>query len=68
MRALRAGDLLIRECDKHPCVVTDSKESEKKEWGTLDANRRLYKLFDGSGRAIWISDTEIRARYTLPSP
>jgi len=68
MRALRTGDLLIRERDKRPCVVVESKESNKKEWGTLDANRHLYKLFDGSQKTMWIADTEVRANYSLPTP
>jgi len=39
----KVGDLLIREHDKCPCLVVEVAESTKKEWGTLDANRRQYR-------------------------
>ena len=64
----KVGDLLIRARDKRPCVVLEVRESYKKEWGQLDANRRHYKLFDGdSGGAQWYADTVINAAFYAPS-
>jgi len=66
---LEVGDLIIRERDKRPCVVLEIGESTKKEWGTLHANRRLYRLFEStSGKSSWVVDTEIRANYLIPIP
>ena len=63
----KVGDLLIREHDKCPCVVVEVKESTKKEWGTLDANRRQYRLFDGSsGPDQWYADTVLFAAFSVP--
>ena len=63
----KVGDLLIREHDKCPCVVVEVRESYKKEWGQLDANRRQYKLFDGSSDdAQWYADTVINAAFRVP--
>jgi len=65
----KVGDLLIREHDKRPCLVLEVGESAKKEWGTLHANRRIYKLFEShSGKSSWVVDTEIKANYSLPPP
>jgi hypothetical protein len=67
VQVFQVGDLLIRERDKRPCVVLEVGESTKKEWGTLHANRRLYRLFEAhSGVSSWVVDTEIKANYTLP--
>ncbi len=63
----KTGDLLIRVRDKRPCVVVETTESRKKEWGQLDANRRLYKLFDGD-RSDWLTDTQIRAGFDRTTP
>lgn len=64
---LKVGDLVIRERDKRPCLVVEVRESYKKEWGQLDANRRHYKLFDGdSGGAEWYADTVVRAHFSVP--
>ena len=64
----KVGDLLIREHDKCPCLVVEVAESTKKEWGTLDANRRQYKLFDGSSDgAQWYADTVIKAAFRVPT-
>ncbi len=63
----KVGDLLIREHDKCPCLVVEVAESTKKEWGTIDANRRQYKLFDGSSDgAQWYADTVINAAFRVP--
>jgi hypothetical protein len=61
------GDLLIRVRDKRPCLVAEVRESYKKEWGQLDANRRLYRLFDGAS-INWLTDTQIRASYDVTTP
>ena len=64
---LKVGDLVIRERDKRPCLVVEVRESYKKEWGQLDANRRQYKLFDGSSDgARWYADTVINAAFSVP--
>lgn len=69
MVTFEVGDLLIRERDRRPCLVMEVGESTKKEWGELDANRRLYKLFEShSGKTSWVADTEIKANYSLASP
>ena len=62
----KVGDLLIREHDKCPCLVVEVAESTKKEWGTLDANRRQYRLFDGSSAAQWYADTVVHAAFRIP--
>ena len=63
----KVGDLLIREHDKCPCLVVEVRESYKKEWGQLDANRRQYRLFDGSsGGDQWYADTVINAAFSVP--
>ena len=68
MRLLNVGDLLIRERDERPCIVLEVQESSKPQWGTLDANRRSYKLFEShSGVSFWMLDTEIAVKYTLTS-
>ena len=65
---MRTGDLLIRERDKRPCIVLEVQESTKPQWGTLDTNRRSYKLFEShSGVSFWLLDTEIAVKYTLTS-
>jgi hypothetical protein len=64
----KVGDLLIRERDKRPCVVVEVGESEKREWGTVDANRRRYRLFDGDGSDQWYPDTVMHACFHLPVP
>lgn len=63
----KVGDLLIRVRDKRPCLVAEVRESYKKEWGQLDANRRLYRLFDGDS-SNWLTDTQIRASYDVTTP
>jgi hypothetical protein len=63
----KVGDLLIRVRDKRPCLVAEVRESYKKEWGQLDANRRLYRLFDGAS-SNWLTDTQIRASYDVTTP
>jgi len=68
VRRLQTGDLLIRERDKRPCIVLEVRENSKPQWGTLDANRRSYKLFEShSGVSWWMLDTEIAVKYTLTS-
>ena len=68
MRLLNVGDLLIRERDERPCLVVEVQEQSKPQWGTLDANRRRYKLFEShSGVSRWVADTEAAVRYTLAS-
>ena len=64
----KVGDLLIREHDKCPCLVVEVRESYKKEWGQLDANRREYRLFDGSSvdTPTWYADTVINAAFSVP--
>ena len=57
------GDLLIRGRDKRPCLIAAIKESGLKQWGQLDANRKLYKLFDGDCYTVWLTDTQIIAGY-----
>ena len=65
----KVGDLLIREHDKCPCVVVEVRESYKKEWGQLDANRRHYRLFDGgSDGTQWYADTVVHAGFSVPLP
>ena len=66
MRILRVGDLLIRERDERPCIVLEVQESTKPQWGTLDASRRRYRLFEShSGVSRWVVDTEVAVKYTL---
>ena len=68
MRPLNVGDLLIRERDERPCIVVEVQEYTKPQWGTLDANRRRYRLFEShSGVSRWVIDTEVAVRYTLKS-
>ena len=68
MRPLNVGDLLIRERDERPCIVLEVQESTKPQWGTLDASRRRYRLFEShSGVSRWVVDTEVAVRYTLKS-
>ena len=68
MRLLNVGDLLIRNRDDRPCIVLEVQESSKPQWGTLDASRRRYKLFEShSGVSRWVADTEAAVRYTLTS-
>ena len=68
MRLLNVGDLLIRRGDERPCLVVEVREQAKPQWGTLDANRRQYKLFEShSGVSRWVADTEAAVRYTLAS-
>mgnify|MGYP003138546962 FL=1 len=68
MRPLNVGDLLIRERDERPCIVVEVQESSKPQWGTLDANRRRYRLFEShSGVSRWVSDIEVAVKYTLKS-
>jgi len=68
MRLLKVGDLLIRERDERPCIVLEVQESTKPQWGTLDASRRRYRLFEShSGVSRWVADTEAAVRYTLAS-
>ncbi len=68
MRLLNVGDLLIRERDERPCIVLEVQESTKPQWGTLDASRRRYRLFEShSGVSRWVIDTEVAVRYTLKS-
>ncbi len=68
MRPLNVGDLLIRERDERPCIVVEVEESSKPQWGTLDANRRRYRLFEShSGVSRWVSDIEVAVKYTLKS-
>ena len=63
----RVGDLLIREHDKCPCVVLEARETTAKEWGQLNANRRQYRLFDGtSATDQWYADTVIHAAFSVP--
>ena len=69
MGVFKVGDLLIREHDKCPCVVVEVADSPKKEWGQLDANRRQYRLFDGtSGAGQWYVDTVLHAAFRVPIP
>ena len=65
---LKVGDLVIRERDKRPCVVVEVRESTQKEWGQLEANRREYRLFDGSSvdTPTWYADTVIHAAFSIP--
>ena len=66
MRHLNVGDLLIRERDERPCIVLEVQESRKPQWGTLDASRRRYRLFEShSGVSRWVVDTEVAVKYTL---
>ena len=68
MRLLNVGDLLIRERDERPCIVVEVQEQVKPQWGTLDTNRRQYRLFEShSGVSRWVPDTEAAVRYTLAS-
>ncbi len=64
----KVGDLLIREHDKCPCVVVEARETTTKEWGQLNANRRQYRLFDGSKADQWYADTVINAAFSVPLP
>ena len=68
MRTFKVGDLLIRERDQRPCVVVGARDSPHKEWGTIDANRRQYKLFDGTDSEQWYTDTVIHATFSIPTP
>ncbi len=67
-RKFKVGDLLIREHDKCPCVVVEARETTTKEWGQLNANRRQYRLFDGSKAEQWYADTVIHAAFSVPIP
>ena len=68
MRLLNVGDLLIRERDERPCIVVEVQEQVKPQWGTLDTNRRQYRLFEShSGVSRWVVDTEVAVKYTLTS-
>ena len=68
MRLLNVGDLLIRNRDDRPCIVVEVQDQTKPQWGTLDANRRRYKLFEShSGVSRWVVDTEVAVKYTLTS-
>ena len=68
MRPLNVGDLLIRERDERPCIVLEVQESTKPQWGTLDASRRRYRLFESHhGVSRWVVDTEVDVRSTLMS-
>ena len=63
----KVGDLLIREHDKCPCLVVEVRDSTQKEWGQIEANRRQYRLFDGSSDgAQWYADTVINAAFRVP--
>ena len=65
----KVGDLLIREHDKCPCVVVEARETKTKEWGQLNANRRQYRLFDGtSDTDQWYADTVIHVAFSVPLP
>ena len=68
MRLLNVGDLLIRNRDDRPCIVVEVQEQTKPQWGTLDTNRRRYRLFEShSGVSRWVVDTEVAVKYTLTS-
>ena len=68
MRLLNVGDLLIRNRDDRPCIVVEVQEQVKPQWGTLDTNRRRYRLFEShSGVSRWVVDTEVAVKYTLTS-
>ena len=65
----KVGDLLIREHDKCPCLVVEVRDSTQKEWGQIEANRRQYRLFDGSSDgAQWYADTVLHAAFRVPIP
>ena len=65
----KVGDLLIREHDECPCVVLEARETTACEWGQLNANRRQYRLFDGtSDSERWYADTVIHASFRVPVP